>query len=262
VKTLLDKDWSRILGSGRRRGRLLLFLDFDGTLAPIVKHPGAAKLPGSVRRILNRLKSLCQIVIISGRGLQDVKSRVAMTGVIYVGNHGMQSSGFKLTASVRLQKALHQAQYLPILAQKLHKVLGVFADVIVEDKRLTISIHFRNLPPARRRAFNAVIHECREAHRLDPVIWRKGKKIWEIRPKLNWGKGDAVRMIKDRLPHTYTIVLGDDETDEDMFRVIGKSGLSIRIGRPRTSHASYCLKSPKEVETFLKALTGFLGAAK
>lgn len=150
--------------------------------------------------------------------------------------------------------ARRQAAQIPHMARRISRELSSLPGVQVENKRLTISIHYRRLAPALRPIFCRKIVGLQKSVGHYPVIWRRGKKVWEVRPKRNWGKGDAVRTIRARFRHDYPIVLGDDETDEDMFRAVGAGGLTVRVGRKRLSQARYYLKSQSEVADFLRTL--------
>lgn len=246
--------WPGVLSRIGRRAGKILFLDFDGTLAAISKRPAAVRLPGGVRRTLDRLSSSYPIVIISGRSLKDLKPRCGLPRAIYVGNHGLQISGLKIEPPAVLRAARRQARCMPALIPQLRTRFRRFPNVVVEDKSLTISIHYRNLHPGRRGAFDRTVAECRKAFERYPVTWRKGKKVCEIRPAHDWGKGEAFRLISRHFPDAFAIVIGDDDTDEDMFRAAGLTGLTVRIGRHRKSRARYYLKSPKDTAQFLSAL--------
>lgn len=247
-------DWPRILKLVGLRKHKVLFLDFDGTLAAIEKHHGSAGLSESARNTLRRLSAVCRVAIVSGRGLADLKVRCRLKGVIYAGNHGLQIEGLHSSRPAGLRTALRQARCIPGIARRLRVSFHAFSGVVIEDKTLTVSLHHRNLRPSQRRAFSGMIGICREAFAHLPVVWRKGKRVWEIRPRHPWGKGDAVRMIRRRFSGAYPIVIGDDNTDEDMFRTVGRAGLTIRVGRHRNSLARYYLRSPQDVRIFLDEL--------
>jgi trehalose 6-phosphate phosphatase len=234
-----------------RTEHLLLFLDFDGTLAPIVPRPALAELPDSTRAILNELAALAAITIsiVSGRALADVKSRVGVPGLIYAGNHGLEIEGnglaFTHPGAIDLWPAVRDITAL--LAARSRALVGVE----IESKGLTTSVHYRRAPPAVRVALEGLLKAFITGD--DPRIEiREGKMIHEILPRVSWDKGRAVVWIRDQLGghRALPIVLGDDVTDEDAFTALDDA-ITVCVGPIRSSGARYRLDSPDEVREFL-----------
>ena len=230
--------------------RILLLLDFDGTLAPIVSYPECAAMSARSRKVLEELlkHSNIHIAIVSGRMLEDVRLRVGLP-VIYSGNHGLEIEGpaFKFQRPVLQQARVALASIVAELVPKLRDVEGA----LIEDKALTVSIHTRmvqdsNLPLVERLVREAVMPY------LNCVWIRPGKKVWEIRPQIEWDKGRAACWIRDRIggDRLLTICMGDDLTDEDMFRALPEA-LSIKVG-PGSTAAKFRLAGPAEVTEFLE----------
>jgi len=173
-----------------------IFLDYDGTLTPIVEDPGAARLSQGMRRTLQALieHPRYRVAIVSGRGLADLRARVDTEGLFLAGNHGLEIEGPGLRFEhPEGQRHRHQ---LEALGQSLHRDLDGTRGAWVEDKGLTLSIHFRRVPAA----LVPTVQE-RVKRRVGPAIdsgiftLRTGKAVLEIRPRVLWDKGEAVRWL-------------------------------------------------------------------
>lgn len=239
-----------------------LFLDFDGTLAPIVDEPSDASLPAGVRDVLERLVRLDSIVttIISGRAVEDVYVRIRLEGVIYAGNHGVEIFGRGLTfieptADSRRDQLRRLAE---VVAAKLENVEGVR----VEDKGLTVSIHTRQVSvvdvPIVEEAVRTSVAAAGALFRLN-----KGRRVFEILPRTGWHKGAAVQWILNHLPGdgTLPIYLGDDSSDEDAFAVL-TDAVTVRVGAPLESCAQYRIPGPAEAYQFLVWLENRMAPAE
>lgn len=249
--------WKR-LSKKVQRAPLSLFLDFDGTLAPIVKHPNDAHLPADVRASLSSLarSPACQVAIVSGRALADIRRRVGLRQVTYVGNHG-----FEIHGPERLRKNVVPARSRTILRKvigALKQQLQTIPGVVLEDKGATLSIHYRMVAPASRRIFNQAFLKIIQPYLVHGQVYlRKGKKVYELRPPVRWDKGQAVSWLLRTGPQRFrgrgalTVYSGDDDTDEDVFRALKHRALTVRVGRSRHSAAQYYLDNPAQVATLL-----------
>ncbi len=236
-----------------RKGSLLLGLDFDGTLAPIAPKPQLAKLPAKNRALLERLagKPSVTVVIASGRSLSDVKSKVDVPGVFFAGNHGLEIEG--PDGPWVHPQARELSRLVRALSKDLRATLGRFPGLIIEDKGLTLSLHYRLLPsniPAA--AVYAVL-----ARLVKPYAFRfhvtQGHKVWELRPRLAWDKGHAILKILRPGRRKWTAALvGDDNTDEEGFRTLGPDALTVRVGRARNTAARFRLPHQEAVSHFLE----------
>ena len=238
-----------------------LFLDYDGTLAPIVDDPERAFLSKEIRRTLNELRrvSSVRMAIISGRALKDVQNKVRVQNIVYAGNHGLEMEGPSVHYRHPIPKAYFRA--LALLRTLLHELTVSRPEILVENKGLTLSVHYRRL---QRRDVPAFLREVRLI--VDPysrggrVRLRPGKRVLEIRPPVVWDKGKAVEWLLDRWAWKgkgsaiVPVFIGDDRTDEDAFAVIRKNGLAVRVGRSRRSKAQYYLNGPENVSDFLAGL--------
>jgi len=235
-----------------RAVHLLLFLDFDGTLAPIVPQPGLAELPDPTREILNELAALPAITIsiVSGRSLQNIKRRVGIPGLIYAGNHGLEIEGggvaFEHPAAVELFAAVRA------VTGWISACAGAFPGIEIESKGLTTSVHYRQASRPIRVALESSLRKVIPPD--DPRIeLREGKMVHEILPRVPWGKGHAVVWIRDQLGKSgaLPIVVGDDMTDENAFTAFDDA-ITICVDPRRPTAASYRLESPDDVRAFLE----------
>jgi trehalose 6-phosphate phosphatase len=259
----LFKVWPEFLAEGRAASHLLLLADYDGTLTPIVGRPDDAVLSSGTR---DRLAGLAKIPalsvgVISGRGMRELKAMVGIEGIYYAGNHGLEIEGPGL--SYITPAAGTARPTMQELAGQLAAGLADIGGVIIQDKGLSISIHYRLVAEGEERKVTDIVHRlttvpCNEGK----IRVFSGKKVWEIRPPVDWDKGKAVEAIagevkKLRHPERLlTVFLGDDVTDEDAFRVVRRpGGWSIYVGgEAATSAAEYYLSSTSEVEEFLARL--------
>lgn len=243
----------------RRTGRLVLLLDFDGTLAPIVDRPELAEMPPRTRRALDRLRAMegVEVAVVSGRGLADVRERAAIPGIAYAGNHGMEIEGAGLHRIHPGAAATRPS--LQDVATRLDADLAGIDGAFVEDKGLTLSIHYR-LAPERAEEVRERVHA--------PVAGRpelrvtEGKMVLEVRPRVEWDKGRAVLYLLDQMrppADAPVLYLGDDRTDEDAFRALREwgpaaEGVLVADPPPAESAASSLLRDPAEVGALFEAL--------
>ncbi|MGH7361865.1 MAG: trehalose-phosphatase, partial [Candidatus Methylomirabilales bacterium] len=177
---------------GGNRG-LILLSDFDGTLAPIVDRPEAARLPPRTRRILTRLArhSRARVGIVSGRSLADVRRLVGIPAAAYAGCHGLEISwrGFRF----RHPRAEKLLPVIKRVTRDLRRQTSTLRGVLVEPKGLTVSLHYRLADPAIVPTLKDLFAQvAREAPGLEIL---RGKKVLELRPRVGWGKGKAVGLL-------------------------------------------------------------------
>jgi trehalose 6-phosphate phosphatase len=242
---------NRHIPSGKR---LLLLLDFDGTLTPIVRHPDAAALSPRTKAALMALRSRGAIVgIVTGRSLRDIRRRVGLRGVLYAANHGMEIF-FRGRWFMRRGAAYRRP--LTRIGAALRRALSGVPDILVEEKGLSVAVHLRRVPRVRHRAVRAIVADV-----TAPWLARHdlqltgGKMICEVRPAKAWNKGRAALWIWRHIaPRAVPIAVGDDATDEDAFRAVRPHGLTVRIGRRRGSQAEYFLPSVRALTLVLESL--------
>ena len=248
-------DWARVqdrlANADFGTGRILLGLDFDGTLSEIVDSPGKAVLSPDTRRVLRALirRADTKVAVLSGRALEDIKKRVGLPGVYYAGNHGLQIDGPGLQWTHPHAGELDAASWRP-----LEDDLEKFPGAIVERKRLGIAIHYRMVPKRNiRRLANRV--RTRFAGLRDRFRILHGKKTYDIRSSVPWNKGHALDAIRNQLTGGWMgVFIGDDRTDEEGFRTLGSRALTIRVGRVNSSEAQYIFSDRRQVDQLLKSL--------
>ena len=240
----------------RLRGPLAVFLDYDGTLTPIVDDPDDALLSDGMRSAITDLASTTLVAIVSGRDLEDVRDKVAIEGLAYAGSHGFDirhPDGSSEQLAVDALEALDAAEH--DLEDRVAEVPGAR----VERKRFAIAVHDRAVDDEQQRQRLAdIVAEVGEAH--DGLRSTGGKRIHELRPDIDWDKGRAIEMLlaeldaEDRIP----IYVGDDLTDEDGFRaVVARDGVAVVVrgeDDERLTLADAALETPADTERFLTEL--------
>ena len=245
----------------RLQGRApVVFLDFDGTLTPIVGRPELAALNGRMHETLERLSRTVTTAIVSGRACADVRKRVGIERLYYAGNHGLEIEGPDGASHYRLGDEYRED--IQGFADEISKRLSHIDGVIVENKDLSLSVHYRLARSAHaaeiESAVDSLLAHFRRLHK------RHGKKVFEIRPGIDWHKGKAVLWLLQALEATLesAIYIGDDETDEDAFRELHGRGLGVRVGRGgATSAADYILEDTDQVRRFLEMLISLAAPA-
>jgi trehalose-phosphatase len=246
-----------------RRGarHLLLLCDFDGTLSPFDPDPRAVRLGDGMARVLGSLASRpdCTLGVISGRRLQDVRDRVTVPGELYIaGFHGLE---IHAPGEAFLHPdASAAAATLQAIAEAVRPRIAGLPGVFVEDKDLSIALHYREAEPAVRVVAQSAFMDAARAE-IDAGRLRllPGSCVLELLPSTGWHKGHALEWIRQRIQRvhgpTFTIYIGDDVTDEDAFRAVGSDGLTIGAS-DRVSGAQFHVNGPSDVERLLHSLDG------
>ncbi|WP_424493823.1 trehalose-phosphatase [Salinimicrobium sp. GXAS 041] len=232
----------------------LLFLDFDGTLAPIVEHHDDAAISEEMRGLVQELSKRFPLAVVSGRGLADVRKRVNLPDLFYAGSHGFEISGPNGFAkdheeAVKVIPVFDEIE--PLLKRKLKEIAGTD----FERKKFTMAIHYRQVKQEEQEKVHnivsAVLNDYSEVTKAD------GKKVIEIRPAIDWHKGRAVEFLKTVLSkkeNQLSVYVGDDVTDEDAFEYV-KNGIGILVGEHgRQTYADYRVEDLKEVKLFFQKL--------
>jgi len=242
-----------------------LFIDYDGTLTPIVANPDLALLSEAVRQTLGALAGVCKVAVVSGRGLADVRARVGLDTLTYVGSHGFEIAAPQATAddpgAMLLEKGQAFLSTIDRVEGELRLRTGRIDGVLLERKPFGIALHYRQVAahdvPTVTKYMNDVLREH------PGLRVTAGKKIYDIRPDIDWDKGTAVRWVLARFqqqrsagePAFRAIYLGDDTTDEDAFRALRDGGITIAVqSGARPTAAEYCLSDTRAVQGFLGAL--------
>jgi trehalose 6-phosphate phosphatase len=249
----LWRDWPSLKQTIAAQQRLILLLDFDGTLSPLAETPAAAKLPPHVRRLLLRLVSLpgVRVAVISGRSVAYLRRMIRLRPIFYSGNHGLELAGPQTSychpKAARLRKCIRH--WARSWRDSVDRVPGA----LLENKGVSLSLHYRHVLPQHLGAFRALVRQLQMETADYPVRWQQGKKVWEALPAAAWDKGRAALLLTRRLKHHYPVIVGDDETDEDMFRAFQGKGLTIAVGRIKSA-AGWRIPRQSDVPRFLASI--------
>lgn len=248
------------IGKRIRGKRVVVFLDYDGTLTPIVSRPELAVFSDETRRVVSELATQCPVAIVSGRDRSDVQSLVAIDNISFVGSHG-----FDIVGPDGKEKPHPESIGLPpilddlenTLQRRLHGVPGVRS----QRKKYSLSVHYRGVPDNRVSEVERIVDE--EIAARKELRKTHGKKVFEIQPQIDWHKGKAVLYLLELLgldgPDGVPIYVGDDITDENAFLAIRERGIGVHVkDGVETTAAHYALENTDEVRRFLQALTNIL----
>ena len=247
---------------GRRlQGRTaVVFLDYDGTLTPIVSRPELARITPEMRALVGALADRCPVAIVSGRSRGKVEEFLGLENVIYAGGHGMDIAG-PPESRLRLKAGREWRETMDGAHRKLAAALSGIPGAMVELNEYAVSVHYRLVNPTQIALVGAIVdRELRDFPKLRKV---RGRMIWDIRPDIDWNKGRALLWIRERLGlhpgNSVAFYLGDDATDEDAFSALSEEDVGILVAsRPRVTAARYSLANPSEVGRFLEGLIGIL----
>ncbi len=240
--------------------KVFLFLDYDGTLVPIKSRPELAVFPLSTRKLLKKLSSSIKIYlsIVTGRSLKKIQRLIDIKEIIYVGNHGLE---IKCKEKYWIHPTTSQTKSLiKKIASDIKKSTKQIPGILIEDKELIVGIHYRLVTEKSGGEIKDIISKIISPYGKMFCIG-KGKKVYEIRPSIDWNKGKAILKVSELLGITdksLKIYIGDDVTDEDAFKVLGKEEVSILVGHKKNSMAQYFCKSSSEVHKFLSNLSSTL----
>lgn len=243
-----------------KQKRVAVFLDYDGTLTPIVERPEMAKISAEMRQTVQSLAKYCTVAIISGRDRQAVEQLAGVIDIYYAGSHGFDIAG----PAGRKLEFQQGRDYLPALDQAekaLHDRLDPITGAQIERKKFAIAVHFRRVAEEQRAAVEQAVDEV--LGQSDGLRKTGGKMIFELRPDIDWDKGKALSWLLHELEldqaDVVPIYLGDDLTDEDALREIEKSGIGLLVrDEQRPTHARYALEDTDEVRIFLQKLCDYL----
>lgn len=237
-----------------------MLLDYDGTLVPIAPTPAKATLPPATRRLLWHLARApdLRLGLISGRSLSDLKRMVRLPRLIYAGNHGLELQGRGLSFTHPRIRTIRPV--MRRLARQLEEALQDVPGAWVERKGATLSVHWRAVSsrPAQRRLHRAVARATLALRLRRQIRLTRGKRVIEIRPAVNWDKGQIIRWLLRRTggggAQERLLYFGDDQTDEDAFQAVRQlHGEPIAVGRPkRSTAAAYWLRGPGELRRWLE----------
>ncbi|KAL0700407.1 hypothetical protein Bca4012_056529 [Brassica carinata] len=233
--------------------QIVMFLDYDGTLSPIVENPDQAYMTDEMRDAVKGVARYFPTAIVTGRCRDKVRRFVKLPGLYYAGSHGMDIKGpSKQNKHNKVSKSL---------VEKMNEVAGA----IVENNKFCVSVHYRCVDPKAEtlKDWGIVAEYVTSILSEYPKLrLTQGRKVIEIRPTIKWDKGKALEFLLESLGFGHSdnelpIYIGDDRTDEDAFKVLREKGqgFGILVSKvPKETSATYSLQEPSEVGEFLGRL--------
>src|SRR5215211_4462396 len=239
-----------------------VFLDYDGTLTPIVDRPEDAVISQGMRNAVRRLAQRCPVCVVSGRDRRVVQELIGLDDLIVAGSHGFDI--WSPEGTIGREEGAEFEALLDEVNARLHEELDPIEGALVEPKRSSVAAHYRLVSDEERPRVKEVVDTIL-AEYPDELKVTPGKMVYEIQPKIEWDKGRAMLYLLETLEldrdDVVPLYLGDDVTDEDAFEILADSGISIFVGRAddsevagRTTAAGYILLSTEEVRQFLDTL--------
>ncbi|CAI0546678.1 unnamed protein product [Linum tenue] len=249
--------------------KIVVFLDYDGTLSPIVDDPNSAFMSDEMRAAVREVAKCFPTAIISGRSREKVKEFVQLSNVYYAGSHGMDimappSNTPTVVMDKKGTEVLFQPakSFLPAIQKiltELEEETAKIKGAMVEDNRFCVSVHFRHVKDEVKH--HHLLVKKLSVQKQNSSLINSKAQVMEIRPTIEWDKGHAVEYFLETLGLSNSDVLpvyiGEDRTDEDAFKVIQRRGQGYPIivtSIPKDTKASYSLIDPSEVLTFLLRL--------
>ncbi|XP_050376659.1 probable trehalose-phosphate phosphatase F [Argentina anserina] len=258
-----------------RNKKIAVFLDYDGTLSPIVDDPDRALMSDDMREAVRNVAKYFPTAIISGRNRDKVYELVGLTELYYAGSHGMDIMG-PVTNTNSLNSTDQQGkevklfqpakEFLPMIDEVFRTLVENTKGIKgakVENHKFCASVHYRNVDEKNWSIIGQRVHDILKDY--PRLRLTHGRKVLEVRPVIDWNKGKAVEFLLESLGLTsrddvLSIYIGDDTTDEDAFKVLKKrnQGYGILVSpTPKETSAFYSLREPAEVMEFLKALVSW-----
>jgi trehalose-phosphatase len=249
----LARDWDQIADQIKSSRRVVIFLDFDGTLVNIAPRPDQVRLAPVTRRVLRRLARhpRVTIVVISGRRRAELLRYVGLRGIRYFGLYGWERghrSPLPASALIALRR----------VCTELSTHLSAFRGVWVENKRFSLSVHFLGVTPRvehrARRKLRSLLGPFQDILHLIENF-----RDAEIVPRDISGKGTTVQEFLAKSPHRHALpfYFGDDLSDEPAFEAL-HTGVTIRVGAARPTCARYLIANPAALASVLARLEASL----
>ncbi|CAL0306586.1 unnamed protein product [Lupinus luteus] len=242
--------------------QIVMFLDYDGTLSPIVDDPERAFMSDSMRKTVRKLARCFPTAIVTGRCRDKVYNFVRLAELYYAGSHGMDIKGpsksSKFFKGKKPEEVLFQpaSEFLPMIDevyQQLVEKTKSTPGASVENNKFCVSVHFRCVD---EKKWGELAQHVKSVLKEYPKLrLTQGRKVLEIRPTIKWDKGKALEFLLASLgftncAHVFPIYIGDDKTDEDAFKKLRDrgQGFGILVSKfPKETSASYSLQEPNEV---------------
>jgi len=245
------------------RRRVAVFLDYDGTLTPIVERPEDAVISASMREAVRALAARCTVCVVTGRDRRVVQQLTGLEDLLVAGSHGFDIWSPEL-GTVEYGAGVRFDELIERVTARLHEQIGSVEGVVIEPKRGSVAVHYRLVAEHERSRVAGVVDGLLAEHAGELKV-TPGKMVHELQPAIDWDKGKAVLHLLDVLgldgDDVVPLYLGDDVTDEHAFEALASRGVGIFVGDPadpelggRGTAAAFALRSPEEVERFLRRL--------
>uniref|UniRef100_A0ACD5UT68 Uncharacterized protein n=1 Tax=Avena sativa TaxID=4498 RepID=A0ACD5UT68_AVESA len=248
--------------------KIALFLDYDGTLSPIVNDPEKAFMSPEMRAAVKNVTKFCPTAIVSGRSRDKVFEFVNLKELYYAGSHGLDilvsSTDSQSKTNDEEVKLFQPArEFLPMISEVNKSLLEATRSIKganVENNKFCVSVHYRNVDKKDWKLVAEIVDDVLRA--FPRLKLTTGRKVLEVRPMIDWDKGKAVEFLLqwlklDDTESVLPIYIGDDRTDEDAFKVLRQRncGYGILVSQvPKETEAFYSLRAPAEVMEFLNSL--------
>ncbi|KAF1876215.1 hypothetical protein Lal_00006846 [Lupinus albus] len=259
--------------------QIVMFLDYDGTLSPIVDDPDRAFMSDLMRQTVRKLARCFPSAIVTGRCIDKVYNFVRLAELYYAGSHGMDIKGpsksFKFNKDKESEEVVFQpaSEFLPMIDevyQQLVEKSKSTPGAKVENNKFCISVHFRCVD---EKKWGELAQKVRSVLKEYPKLrLTQGRKVLEIRPTIKWDKGMALEFLLEslgefsstplgfaNLTDVFPVYIGDDKTDEDAFKKLRDrgQGVGIMVSKfPKDTSASYSLQEPNEASDGLPSAFG------
>jgi trehalose 6-phosphate phosphatase len=242
---------------------VVVFLDYDGTLTPIVDRPQDAIISENMREVVRGLARRCTVCVVSGRDRPVVQSLMGVDDLVVAGSHGFDIWSPE-GGAIEREEGSSFAGLLDQVTATVREHVASVKGALVEPKKSSVAVHYRLVEEREWPRIKAIVDAVLAAHpeglRVTP-----GKMVYEIQPKLDWDKGRAVLYLLEALDldreDVLPLYLGDDITDEHAFGALSGRGVGILVADPadpevagRGTAADYVLGDTQEVERFLDGL--------
>ncbi|MFH1283890.1 MAG: trehalose-phosphatase [bacterium] len=252
--TFAENNVSSIISNQKKK---VIFLDYDGTLTPIVKRPELAVLSDDMRDVLKELSKTHMVSIVSGRMREDVQNLVGINYIFYAGSHGFDilGPGFSMIHS----KAQEVIPVINELIQIFKKKFDGLKGLLVEEKKFSVAVHYRLVNEKHIPGIIKIIDD--EVRGRDSIRTMNGKKVFEVLPDIDWNKGKAIRWILEALKISWSealiLYIGDDVTDEYAFRAVRTRGIGVLVSDiAEPSSADFQLSTTDDVKKLFERMIG------